>query len=365
MLQQRRPFTSIRVLQMTQAPPAALPAQVNAASPGATSALRHLAPGWYAIVMGLAGLSLAWHAAAPVLDESARQAGLALGGLAALVFITLLVAGLWRRVRCPGAWGQDLQHPVRHAFVAAIPIGLLLLVTSAWAAGLGGRWLEPLWWLACLAQLCVTVWVMSRWWRIGPGGGLPWASLTPALFVPIVGNVLVPLAGVPLGRMEWAAAQFGIGVLFWPVVLGLLLARIAHQGPWPERLLPAHFILVAPPSVVGLSALRFGMAPQVAWALWGVALFSLLWVLPLLRRILQQPFSVVHWGMSFPMAAFTTLTLKLLPSGPGSLVGVALLALTSLLVAGLSAATLRGLRWGTLLVPETVPITTPPANAAG
>jgi tellurite resistance protein len=326
--------------------------------------LKHLAPGWYAIVMGLAGLSLAWHRAVPLLGDGAAAGAVAIGAIAAAVFLVLVAAGLLRAQRHPEAWAEDLKHPVRHVFVAALPIALILLVTSAVAAGLRGPALAALWWLGSLAQLSVTVWVLSRWWRGNQAGGLQWASLTPALFIPIVGNVLVPLAGVPLGQPEWAAAQFGVGLLFWPVVLVLLLVRLAHQGSWPERLLPANFIVIAPPAVVGLSLLQFGVAPLVAWSLWGVALFSLLWVAPLLRRMADLPFGVPHWGMSFPLAAFTALTLRLAPTGPLSLLGIALLALTSLLVAALTLATVRGLRDGTLLAPETVPISAPPSPPA-
>jgi tellurite resistance protein len=324
--------------------------------------LKHLGPGWYAMVMGLAGTSLAWHAAAPALGAGAATAAAAIGVLAALVFVVLVVAGLWRARRHRGAWAEDLAHPVRHVFVAALPISLLLLVTSAVAAGLRGPGLGALWWAGSLAQLGATVWVLSRWWRGPQAGGFQWAGLTPALFIPIVGNVLVPLAGVALGQPQWAAAQFGIGLMFWPVVLALLMVRIAQHGLWPERLLPASFIFIAPPAVVGLSALRFGAPPPVAWALWGMALFSLLWVATLLRRIAEQPFGMAHWGMSFPMAALTALTLQLAPAGPLRMLGIALLALTSLLVAGLVLATLRGLLHGTLLVPEGAPAA-PPVTA--
>jgi tellurite resistance protein len=194
--------------------------------------------------------------------------------------------------------------------------------------------------------------VLSRWWRGNQGGGLQWVSVTPALYIPIVGNVLVPLAGVPLGQPEWAAAQFGIGLLFWPAVTALLVVRIAVQGMWPERLLPASFIFIAPPAAVGLSALQFGAPVLVGWGLWGMALFSLFWVAPLTRRIASQPFGIAHWGMTFPLAAFAALTLRLAPSGPLSVVGITLLALTSLLVAALLLATARGLRDGRLLAPE-------------
>jgi tellurite resistance protein len=328
--------------------------------------LKHLGPGWYTMVMGLAGLSLAWHAAVPVLGDGAGAGGVVIGALAALVFTLLAVASLWRLQRHPQAWAEDLRHPVRHVFVAAIPIALILLAASALAAGLHGPVLLALWSAASLAQLSVTVWVLSRWWRGNQAGGLQWAGLTPALFVPIVGNVLVPVAGVPLEQPQWAAAQFGIGLMFWPVVLVLLLVRLAQHGPWPERLLAANFIFIAPPAAVGLSALRFGVSPLVVWALWGMALFSLLWVAPLLRRIVDQPFGIGHWGMSFPLAAFTALTLRLAPAGAMSAMGalgLGLLALSSLLMAAFTLATLRGLRDGSLLAPELVPISAAPSVA--
>jgi tellurite resistance protein len=333
---------------------------VNAAAApaGRDAPLKYLFPGWYAAVMGLAGLSLAWHRAVPAMGDAAGATAVAIGLLAAAAFATLALATLARGWRHPEAWAEDRRHPVRHTFVATLPVAVLLLATAVVAAGLAGPAVEALWWVGALAQLYVTVWVLARWWRGAQNGGLQWAGATPALFIPIVGSVLVPLAGVPLGRPEWAAAQFGIGVLFWPVVTVLLLVRIAVQGPWPERLLPASFIFVAPPAVVGLSALQFGAPALVGWGLWGMALFSLLWVATLLRRIAAQPFGMVHWGMSFPLAAFTALTLHLLPTGPLALAGVALLAATSLLVAAFVLATLRGLRHGTLLVPEALPIAT-------
>lgn len=323
-------------------------------TPAATAAhgqpLRFLFPSWFAIVMGLAGLALAWHRAVPLMGRAATMAADAIGALAAVVFAVLAVATLLRRQRHPEAWAEDLKHPLRHVFVAAMPVSLILLATVAVAAGLRGAAVEALWWAGAAGQLFVTLWVVARWWR--SPNGLPWASVTPALFIPVVGNVLVPLAGVPLGRPEWAAAQFGIGVFFWLVVSALLVVRLAVQGLWPERLLPASFILVAPPAVIGTAALQFGAPAGVGWGLWGVALFCLLWVLPLLRRIAAQPVGLTHWAMSFPLAAFTSLTLRLGADGWLAMVGVALLALSTLLAGALLVATARGLRDGRLLAPE-------------
>jgi tellurite resistance protein len=325
--------------------------------------LKHLMPGWFATVMGWSGLALAWHRATPAMGEMAGGISMVAGGVALLAFLLLGVALLLRWQRHAEAVREDLNHPVRHAFFAAIPISLLLLVTLAVAhfgpnlPGLGALWL-----IGSLGQFGVTLWVLSRWLRGNATQGASawnWGGITPALFIPVVGNVLAPLAGIPLGFSGWAAAQFGLGLLFWPVVMVLIIVRLGQAGMLPERLLPTLFIFVAPPAVIGLAALQFGAPAALSWMLWGMALAQALWAATLARRITDQPFGVPHWGMSFPLAALAVLSLRLaeLPDGAWLRVpALALLALASLVILGLSFATLRGLRAGTLLVPEGPPV---------
>lgn len=325
--------------------------------------LKFLFPGWYAVVMGLTGLSLAWHRATPLMGDAAGLASLLIGGTAALVFAVLAVATLVRGQRYPEAWADDRRHPVRHAFIATLPIALILLATVAVAHDLKGPLTDALWVLGALAQGFVSAWVLGRWWKGNGPGGWVWASATPALFIPIVGNVLVPLAGVPLGHVEWSAAQFGAGLLFWPVVMILIGARIAIVGLWPDRLRPVSFIFIAPPAVVGLSALQFGAPLLVGWALWGMAIFSLAWVALQAKAITALPFGLPHWGLSFPLAALAALTLRL--AGPGGFManlGVLLLALATLVIMALTLATVRGLRDGSLLAPEPVAAIQPVAS---
>jgi tellurite resistance protein len=326
--------------------------------------LKFLFPGWYAVVMGLAGLSLAWHRAVPLMGEAAGAVALVVGSIAAAVFLLLLAGTLMRGQRYPEAWAEDRRHPVRHTFIATLPIALILLATVAVALGLRGPSLTVLWGGAAVLQLAITAWVLGRWWKGSQAGGLPWASATPALFIPVVGNVLVPLAGLPLGLPEWSAAQFGVGLLFWPVVMVLIVVRIAVQGLWPDRLRPTSFILIAPPAVVGLSALQFGAPPLVGWALWGMAAFTLLWVGLQSRQIAALPFGLPHWGMSFPLAALAALTLRLATPGSAlTVMGPLLLALASLVILALALATLRGLRDGSLLAPEPVAALQPAPTA--
>jgi tellurite resistance protein len=330
--------------------------------------LKFLMPGWFSTVMGLAGLTLAWNAAQGLLGDMAGALSLVMGAVAFGVFVVLALASLLRWQRHTAALEDDLKHPVRHAFVAAVPVSLLLLATVGVAlAGPAGPlallW-QGLWWAGSLAQLWATVWVLGRW--LAPAAAAPagqgpaslWPSVTPVLLIPVVGNVVVPLAGMPLGHGLWSAAQFGIGAMLWPIVVALLLARRIAHSPLPDRLLPAWFITVAPPAVIGLVMQQMQASPALVLGLWGVAVFFLLWLLPLVRRIAVQPFSVAFWGLSFPLAALTTLTLRLADPALGmplpTTLAVLLLAMTSIVVLWLCFATVRGLRDGSLLAPEPV-----------
>lgn len=321
--------------------------------------LKYLHPGWFSLVMGLTGLALAWHAGEPALGLWAGAAALAIGVVAALVFAVLLVASAVRCTRYPQAVAEDLRHPMRHAFLAALPVSTLLLATWLQAMGLAWDLAHALWWAGSLGQLGVTVWALGRWLAPtvahAPDAQSLWNAVTPVLYIPVVGNVVAPLAGVGFGHPVWSAAHFGIGAFFWPVVFTLLVARRLAHGPIPPRLHPTWFISLAPASVIGLCVLRFEAPPLAAAAIWGTGLFILLWVGTQARRFFAQAFALPFWAVSFPLAAFTALSFRLAQTLdlPALRMGaLALLALTSVVITALVLATVKGLRQGTLLAPE-------------
>jgi tellurite resistance protein len=312
------------------------------------SALTFLGPQWFAPVMGWCGLALAWHRARTHLGPVADAVALGCAVFAALVFLAVFAGSALRVSRHHAALAEDLAHPVRHAFLAAFPVSIMLLATCAMALGAPMNWIEPVWLTGVALQAAVTVWVIGRW----IGGRVQWPALTPVLFIPIVGNILVPLVGMPLGYTGLSWFFFGIGAFFWPVVTTLVLARLAHQ-PMPERLLPSWFITIAPPGVGGIAASSLGMSDALLPSALGVAALFAAACLLRVPAMLRAPFGMPAWAVSFPIAALTALTLRsagVLPAAGAA--GIALLAVSSVVIVGLTLATFKGLRAGTLLVPE-------------
>lgn len=310
---------------------------------------------WFVPVMGWIGLTLAWFQypqTDPGVSAPAHVTSLISVGLFALVLLTNLIRA-WRH---PHALLADLRHPVRMAFTASFAIALVLLGALGTIWGWADQpWVQAIWWAGSLLEFSITVWVMSRCLRPADAGGLAWPAITPLLIIPIVGNVLVPLAGLRWPVFGWMSAQFGLGLFLWPLVVGLLLIRLLQVGPLPARMTPTLFILVAPPSAIGLALLQWPAPPVLAWACWGVGLMSLLWALSQWRVIVGLPFGLPHWGMSFPLAAFSALCLRLaqLPDGNWLLLpGQLALWITSVVILWLSVKSLQGLLNGQLLQPE-------------
>ena len=313
--------------------------------------LKHFPVPLFGMVMGLAGLCLAMHAG---------EAALGMGGQisAALYFCTfavfaLIAAGyVAKAVVHPGAVVAEWQHPVRLSFFPAIAISLLLLATATLERNAGlAEWM----WLGGMAlQFVLTIAVVSNW--IGTRS-FQHGMLNPAWFIPAVGNVIVPIAGVPLGWIELSWYFMAVGLIFWIVLLTLVINRLVFHDPMPGRLQPTLVILIAPPAVAFLAWLRLNGGEVDAFArilINGAYLFAAI-VAVQLPRILRLEFALSFWALSFPFAAITIASFRfaeLTGSEAHRLLGVGLLAVLSLLILGLLARTAKAAVDGKICIPE-------------
>jgi tellurite resistance protein len=309
---------------------------MNEASASATR-LQHFPVAWFAMIMGLGGLSIAWARAEEVLSLGFRLSPWLLGAATAL-FLVLLGAYAAKALKYRDALRAEWAHPVRMNFVPTLSIGLILL-GIAWLP-LSRDYSFMLWALGTGLHLLLTLHVITQWVHQSK---FEIAHLNPAWFIPVVGNILVPIAGVTHAPAELSWFFFSIGLMFWPVLLAIIFYRVIFHGSLPQRLMPTLFILIAPPAVGFLSYVKLtGEVDAFAQVLYNGALFFTLLLFFQMKWFLRLKFFLSWWAYSFPLAAISIATLAMFHH-TGSLfylrlAGI-LLGIATVVIAGLLART--------------------------
>lgn len=315
--------------------------------------LAHFPVTFFAVVMGLAGASLAWSRSAAVLGVP-EAVGQTLFWVALLVYTAVLVTYVGKAVWYPDAVRAEFAHPVRLSFVPTITISLLLLAAAA--RGPAPALSAVLWWVGAVGQLVLTLYVLSAWIN-RPELGLQ--HVTPAWFIPVVGMVAVPLAGVEHASAEISWFFFSAGVVFWLALLPMVLTRLfVHDQPVPPRLVPTLAVLIAPPAVAMIAYLRLvpdGFTGSVPRVLYYVALFFGLLFVAQADRLRRLPFFLSWWAYSFPLAALSAATTVMAGAVGGTFFTAAawvLLVAVSALVLLLAARTATEMLRRRICVPE-------------
>ena len=305
---------------------------------------------FFAVMMGLLGLGLAMTAAETAAGTSGNASQFILGAAVAVFAVLLGFYGV-KLVRHPAAVRAEWNHPVRIAFFPTISISLLLLGTA-----LAQRIPETayvIWSIGVAAQGVLALSVVANW--IGHRSFQP-MHLSPAWFIPAVGNVVVPLAGVGFGAIELSWLFFSAGILFWVVLLTLVMNRLIFHEPLPGRLMPTLVILIAPPAVAFVAWVRLTEdVDAFARILLNTGYVFALIVLTQAPRFFRLPFALSWWALTFPMAALAVASFVFAHETGSSLhriIGFALTATLAFAVATLIVRTSQEIRAKRICRPE-------------
>ncbi|KGF68340.1 C4-dicarboxylate ABC transporter [Hoeflea sp. BAL378] len=305
---------------------------------------------FFAVMMGLLGLVLAMTAAEQAAGASGAASQFILGAAVAVFAVLAVFYGL-KLVRHPAAVRAEWNHPVRIAFFPTISISLLLLGTAL-APRMPGL-AYGVWSLGVAAQGILALSVVANW--IGHRPFQP-IHLSPAWFIPAVGNVVVPLAGVGFGAVELSWLFFSAGLLFWIVLLTLVMNRLIFHEPLPSRLMPTLVILIAPPAVAFVAWVRLtGDVDAFARILLNIGYVFALIVLTQAPRFFRLPFALSWWALTFPVAALSVASFvfaRETGSEPHRMVGFGLTAVLALAVATLAVRTAQAIRAKAICQPE-------------
>ncbi len=274
------------------------------AATGIATWLPYFPVAFFASVMGLTGLTLSWQKAAHSLGLEPLVSRVLLV-FTACVLLSLTCVYLFKALRYRDQVLAEFNHPIQISFFPAFSISLLLLSVATLEVSLALS--HYLWICGAGLHLLLTLNVMTQWIH---HDRFKVQHSTPAWFIPIVGNIIAPIAGVQHGYLEASWFFFSIGLLYWLLLKTLIFNRILFHDPLPEKLLPTLFIMIAPPAIGFISYLQLnnGVVDNFARILYYAALFITLLLFTQLPRFSRIQFYLSWWAYSFPLAAFSIAT---------------------------------------------------------
>ncbi|ATY83735.1 C4-dicarboxylate ABC transporter [Kyrpidia spormannii] len=273
---------------------------------GRPRGIRYFPVSLFASIMGFSGTTIAAMQIEPLLSFppylSRTLLALTTIFLVGQVFLLLYRLGVY-----PDEVRRDFDHPVRMNFFGAVSISFMLL-----AVAYGGPWpqvAEILWWIGAPLHMLITLAVIRK---VIVQTHFEINHYNPAWFIPVVGNLVAPIAGVNCAPIEVNWFYFGTGMVMSVVYTTIFFYRIFFHRPLPVKLLPTFFILMAPPAVGFVSYFKLtGQLDPFGRTLYGFAFFIGLTLIVLLPLFYRLPFFLSWWAYLFPSAAITIATVAM------------------------------------------------------
>jgi len=251
----------------------------------------------YAIVMGMSGLTIMYQKAGLWLGFP-TLIGVVLTVITTTLFGVVSFIYITKYIKYAPAVKKEFSHPIRINFFAAVSISMLMLaiIYKEQYPTIAAFF----WYPGTILHLYLTMYTISFW--INHNQELDHSN--PAWFIPIVGNVLVPIAGVGFASQGILMYFFTAGIFFWIILFAILLNRIIFHHQLAGKFMPTMFILIAPPAVGFLAYFKmFEVVDTFAMMLFNLALFFTLLIAFMYKNFVKIKFFISWWAFVFPLAA--------------------------------------------------------------
>ena len=257
----------------------------------------------FAIVMGLSGLSLVFKKLSEILYFPSII-GTLFTLLSTIIFFLILGNYLYKLLKHKEEVKNEITHPIRINFFAAISISILLL-SILYRHSIDD--LSKIFFIVgAIIHIGLTFYTMKFWIN----NNLEIQHSSPAWFIPIVGNLIVPIAGKSFIDDSILYFYFSIGIFFWIILFSIILNRIIFHKQFAPKFMPTLFILIAPPAIGFLSYIKLtGELDFFAHILYNLGLFFTILIFTMYKNYINIKFFISWWAFTFPMAAITLATI--------------------------------------------------------
>jgi tellurite resistance protein len=306
----------------------------------------------FAVIMGLSGLTIAFAKAWHFLKiDSFQFIYEALLFLDTALFFVVFFTYVIKWIKYPEAVAKEFNHPIKSSFAAAISISFLLISIAYY--DYAPTVSITFWYIGAPLHLYFTYKVMNYWIR----HNFEVHQINPAWFIPIVGNVLIPVVGVDAQNVLVSVFFYAIGIFFWLVLFTIVIYRMIFHHPIGDRLVPTFFILIAPPAVGFISYFRitFGLIDTDSLFLYFIALFTFVLLLTMTKTFIKLKFFISWWAYTFPMAAMTIATILMNSAYDNAItysLSLILLAVTTVVVFYVAYKTYLAIQNQKICIPE-------------
>jgi tellurite resistance protein len=257
----------------------------------------------FATIMGLAGLTLVYRRVSEVLSFPSFISTIMMI-ITTVVFFTVSYFYILKIIKHKDEVKKELSHPIRINFFAASSISTLLL-SMVYRHNID-LISQGLFIIGALLHIFFTFYTIKFWIN----NNLEMQHSNPAWFIPIVGNLIVPIAGKGFIDDSILYFYFSIGIFFWIVLFAIILNRIIFHAQFMPKFMPTLFILIAPPAIGFISYIKLtGNLDFFAQILFNLGLFFTILVFVMYKNYINIKFFISWWAFTFPMAAITLATI--------------------------------------------------------
>ncbi len=257
----------------------------------------------FATIMGLGGLTLVYERLTSVFSFPIYFASLMLVVSTSLFFLVLIFYIL-KLVKFKNEVKKEFSHPIRINFFAAFSISMLILSIDYRHYNLEVS--EIFFVFGAFFHIFFTYYTIRFWIN----NNLEMQHSNPAWFIPIVGNLIVPIAGKGFVDDSILYFYFSIGIFFWIILFSIILNRIIFHNQFAPKFMPTLFILIAPPAIGFISYIKLtGNLDFFAQILFNLGLFFTILVFVMYKNFVKIKFFISWWAFTFPMAAVTLSTI--------------------------------------------------------
>ena len=257
----------------------------------------------FATVMGLAGLTLVYKRGSEILQLPIFISTLMMF-FTTIVFFIIVYLYISKIIKHKNEVEKELSHPVRINFFAASSISTLLL-SMVYRHNID-LISQSLFFIGAVLHIFFTFYTIKFWIN----NNLEMQHSNPAWFIPIVGNLIVPIAGKGFINDSILYFYFSIGIFFWIILFAIILNRIIFHAQFMPKFMPTLFILIAPPAIGFISYIKLtGNLDFFAQILFNLGLFFTILVFVMYKNFINIKFFISWWAFTFPMAAITLATI--------------------------------------------------------